>query len=367
MAGQAFYFNGPNQTVNIPNSPSLNPTNAMTIECWVNVPDFTSNDGPVIVGKDHGSGARQYLISLGVNSSGQRIFRPHIGTTTGFHYFDPATVVQLNTWYHIALTYDGAALRMYVNGKLDGSLAVTGTIVPTANPLAIGAYTFGPWNLIGRVDEVSLYNRALLADEIQAIYTAGSAGKCPATTNQPPVPLITVSPVARFPGNTNLIVISRNGINARVKFDGSKSFDPAGTNLFFYWYEGASLSSMNAVATDVLRLGTHEITLRIDDALPLGTNSASVTVHVISASEAVGIIIGMVQDSDLSHRTQQPLMATLPGRGKCIRPRGDQWRIEVVASVREQGAGAGCAVRPGALARDLIAAAGAIQDALMGA
>src|SRR5207249_3821800 len=129
--------------------------------------------------------------------------------------------------------------------------------------------------------------------------------------NQPPVPVITVSPVARFPGLTNLVVISPNGVNANVTFNGSNSYDLDGTNFLFSWYEGTHLFSTNAVTTAVLGLGTHEITLKVDDTFPLGTNTASVTVDVISASEAAGIVIGMVQDSELTHRNQQPLMATL--------------------------------------------------------
>src|SRR5262249_48862264 len=159
-----------------------------------------------------------------------------------------------------------------------------------------------------RVDEVSLYDRALLAAEIEAIYQAGSAGKCAPVTNQPPVPVIAVSPLSKFPGNTNLIVISRNGVNAAVTFDGAKSYDPDGTNILFSWSEGASVFSTKAVATDVLPVGTHEITLKLDDTMPQGTSSASVTVDVITASQAVGLIMEMVHNSDLSRRTQQPLM-----------------------------------------------------------
>src|SRR5689334_9150788 len=55
------------------------------------------------------------------------------------------------------------------------------------SPLKFAGYGFGPWTLPGRVDEVSLYNRALSTAEIRAIYMAGSAGKCftPVISSQP--------------------------------------------------------------------------------------------------------------------------------------------------------------------------------------
>jgi len=65
------------------------------------------------------------------------------------------------------------------------------------------------------------------------------------------------------------------------------------------------------VATRELSLGTHEITLALDEHLPLGTSSTNVTVEVITASDAVTILVGLVQDSTLSARSQQPLLASL--------------------------------------------------------
>jgi hypothetical protein len=76
---------------------------------------------------------------------------------------------------------------LYVNGLVSSSVAVTGPVVTTTGPLKFAGYGFGPWTLPGRVDEVSLYNRALSGTEIQAIYQAGNAGKCfaPSITSQP--------------------------------------------------------------------------------------------------------------------------------------------------------------------------------------
>ena len=98
-----------------------------------------------------------------------------------------STQLQLNTWYHVAITYDTARFQLCVNGQLENSMALTGPLVTTTGPLKLGGYGISPYALPGRVDEASVYNRALSSAEIQSIYQAGSAGKCssPSITLQP--------------------------------------------------------------------------------------------------------------------------------------------------------------------------------------
>src|SRR5437867_5269976 len=60
-----------------------------------------------------------------------------------------------------------------VTGVQTCALPISSTL-----PLLIGGHASGPWNFNGRVDELSLYGRALSLSEIQGIYNAGSAGKC---------------------------------------------------------------------------------------------------------------------------------------------------------------------------------------------
>jgi hypothetical protein len=60
-------------------------------------------------------------------------------------------------------------------------MAAPGPIVSTPQDLTIGGEGSG-WFFNGRVDDLSLYHRALAASEIQAIYTADSAGKCATPT-----------------------------------------------------------------------------------------------------------------------------------------------------------------------------------------
>jgi hypothetical protein len=75
--------------------------------------------------------------------------------------------VPLNTWTHLAMTYDGMTLRMYVDGQLVDSQAVSGTITTSTNPLRLGGNAVWGEYFAGLIDEVRLYNRAQSATEIQ--------------------------------------------------------------------------------------------------------------------------------------------------------------------------------------------------------
>ena len=74
----------------------------------------------------------------------------------------------VNTWTHLAVTYDGATLRLYVNGVQVSSRAQTGNLVTSANPLQIGGDSIYGQYFQGTIDEVRIYNQALSPSEIQA-------------------------------------------------------------------------------------------------------------------------------------------------------------------------------------------------------
>src|SRR5262245_6526417 len=80
-------------------------------------------------------------------------------------FADSALVV--NTWTHLAATYDGAELRFYVNGVLVESHAQTGTLATSSNPLQIGGDSLYGQYFNGRIDEVRVYNTARTEAEIQ--------------------------------------------------------------------------------------------------------------------------------------------------------------------------------------------------------
>jgi hypothetical protein len=182
QVSQGFSFDGSNDYIEIANAPDLNPTSAITLEAWIYQADLQYANAPIF-SKDDTSSSRQYLLSVSDNGT----FRPHVWTDdTGLALFDGNTTVDLNTWYHVAMTYDRTNLTLYVNGVADGSTAVEGNLVTSTEPLRLGGSYSGGWGnykFAGLIDEPTIYSRALTSTEITALYTAGSAGKCKVDTD----------------------------------------------------------------------------------------------------------------------------------------------------------------------------------------
>lgn len=179
--GQSFQLNGSDQFVIVPNSPSLNRTDALTLGAWVFPVELPipspGRDGEAIAGKDGIYSNRQYLITLDV----RRVFSAHVAVSQkGFQQVYGGTAVVTNQWYHVAMTYDRETLKLYVNGILDASRAWTGPIMISEEPFRIGGGAkegIPPFHFAGRIDEVILYNRALSEREMQSVYQAGKTGK----------------------------------------------------------------------------------------------------------------------------------------------------------------------------------------------
>jgi hypothetical protein len=97
-------------------------------------------------------------------------------TASGWKFLDSIATVPVNTWTHVASTYDGATLTIWVNGKKDSSRAVSGRTCNNNHPLAVGAKNYPAKGLLeafwdGRLDEVRIYNRALSAGEVAGLMT----------------------------------------------------------------------------------------------------------------------------------------------------------------------------------------------------
>lgn len=86
-----------------------------------------------------------------------------------------------DNWHYVACTYDGTKVRAYVDGNLEDEVPYSDGIGLNDEPVRIGfdpATFLGPRFFNGLIDEVEIFNRALCGAEIQAIFNAGSAGKC---------------------------------------------------------------------------------------------------------------------------------------------------------------------------------------------
>jgi hypothetical protein len=172
--GSALLFNGTNALVTILDAASLHLTTAMTLEAWVNPGTVTSQWRDVIY-----KGNDNYFLEATSNKSvpaGSGTF----GTANVVTY--GTTALPQNAWSHLALTYDGATLRLYVNGVQVSSQARTGNILTSTNPLQIGGDTFFGQFFTGIIDEVRVYNVALTAAQIQTDMTTAIGGASTSTS-----------------------------------------------------------------------------------------------------------------------------------------------------------------------------------------
>ena len=160
--GQALSFNGTSDWITIADANDLDPTTGMTVSAWVN-PNVLSSWRTVII-KERPNGLSYALYghdnaprpAAYVNTGGADTSAPG------------ASGLSADTWTHLAATYDGAGLQLYVNGNQVSSQAVAGIPVASASPLRIGGNSVWGEYFAGLIDEVRVYNRALSAAEIQA-------------------------------------------------------------------------------------------------------------------------------------------------------------------------------------------------------
>src|SRR5207237_786159 len=74
-----------------------------------------------------------------------------------------STILDLHTWYYVVATYDGTTAKLFIDGKLDSSVAVAAIAKQTADPLYIGRRADGLFN-DAVLDEIAIYPTALSSD-----------------------------------------------------------------------------------------------------------------------------------------------------------------------------------------------------------
>ena len=166
--GYALQFDGTDDLLNCGNGSSLQITgNKITLEALINVNEFKSQPfaGSVIV-KDQGSNSSGYMIRCGGNG----IINFNIGNGSWHEINTPANSVAVNSWHHVAATYDGTAMKIYVDGELAAQTNIILTIANANNSnLLLGESPGFPGRVFnGKIDEVRIWNVSRTQLQIQS-------------------------------------------------------------------------------------------------------------------------------------------------------------------------------------------------------
>jgi uncharacterized repeat protein (TIGR02543 family) len=186
--GQAFSFNGVDQyvskaaPVNLPVGGS-----ARTISAWIWNAGPTQLNGPpthtfqTIIGygspdNTYATSGKSFMLEWGGNDKDR-----NIGLTGWQMDTWGTTFLNYNQWYHVAATYDGTTVRLYLNGAFETSAAWTLDTVLNGEGVLLGnAPANDGWHSFfnGLIDEPAIFDRVLTQTEINSLYQAGETGMC---------------------------------------------------------------------------------------------------------------------------------------------------------------------------------------------
>tara|TARA_B100000902_G_scaffold10567_1_gene12895 strand:- start:233 stop:3682 length:3450 start_codon:yes stop_codon:yes gene_type:complete len=169
-----FDLNGSSHYMTIPQNTIFDFELPTTLEVWVNK-DGTGREW--VIQKSNG-GSGSYSWQLEHSSSGNYRFQMH-NTSNGTITINVTSATNTGTWYHIAITHDGNNVyKIYLNGSLQESATLSGTISKNTNGVTIGKYIVGGYEFDGKIGMIKFYNKTFSATEVTAAYnnTKGTYG-----------------------------------------------------------------------------------------------------------------------------------------------------------------------------------------------
>src|SRR6266545_3530723 len=177
--GRARYFGG-SSYVQTAASPWLNPS-AITVAAWVFLDSSPTPNGPIVA---KGQSFTDFQYSVEIRKNGTANSAPYkvnlqLMTASGgtVSIFSTASIAKGGAWRHIAFTYDGAAVRLYIDGALDkGPVPLSGSLRMTAYDLSVGSFAATSTKFKGSLDEIQIWDRSLSLSEIGAYFNVTNAG-----------------------------------------------------------------------------------------------------------------------------------------------------------------------------------------------
>jgi len=162
VADWALEFDGIDDYFLVPDSVSLDITEAISIELWVKV-DIQNEVYTSFIAKEDAYDIGYY------RDTGKIWFEFYIGTHV---YLDSIGTINDGSWHHIVCTYNKEKMKIYIDGSLDNTDAQTASISTSVYPLSIGAWKNSSFTHFfnGSIDEPRIYSRTLSATEVKQHY-----------------------------------------------------------------------------------------------------------------------------------------------------------------------------------------------------
>ncbi len=174
--GLALSLSGTGQYATVPDSAALDISGAITMATWVK-PGRIGTQYLIKKAIQPPTGTNGYELSLA--STGLPFVRFNQSTGPDLYRVNATTIAAVGVWMHVAATYDGTTMSLYIDGVLEGSKAGPTAIATNALNLGIGAQPNGATPLQGALDEVLLYNTALTPAQIAALATVAPPSSPP--------------------------------------------------------------------------------------------------------------------------------------------------------------------------------------------
>ena len=176
-AYSAYFFNN-NSYIRIFNSNSLNNISNITLNCFANASSIAGNEDYIISRWE--SNANR-ILGFRFNGNGSQY--EHLWAeakinnqyqTCSSNGSELSNQLENNVFYMLTLTIDNSNMNLYKNGILIKSCGLTGGLTYTASDIIVGWDNYGAF-FHGVIDDIAIYNRALTASEITALYTGSSS------------------------------------------------------------------------------------------------------------------------------------------------------------------------------------------------
>ena len=325
--GAALPFDGTSSWVTVPDSASLHFTTGLTVEAWVDPSRPLGTTWQAVAVKEGAGG-----IVFGVYANSNRSLPAAIataGTTQQTAY--GSRQVRSSRWTHLAETFDGSAVRIYVNGTLRSTTLAAGSLPASTSPLRFGGDSLASEFFGGLIDDVRVYSRSLSASEITSDMNTPVVGAAAPPDTQPP----------STPGG---LVASTVG-QTSVTLSWSPASDNTGVSGYGVYRDGVQVGSSTTTSATVSGLVcATSYSLGVDAVDAAGNRSARATIAVTTAAcpapgTGASFFVAPGGSDAGSCTSAQPCATfnravTLASPGQVVQTAGGAYPAQVVSAVK---------------------------------